>query len=737
MRMILKYLSFGTLGVVLLMLVFATVFEKFYGTDVVVQYVYTSPWVVAVWALLALSAFSYTIVCRLYKLLVTFGLHISLLVILAGALVTHISGMQGRVHMRVNDVALTAFVLADGGVERFPFAVSLQDFRLEYYQGTFAPMDYVSIIGIEDDADRIVGEVSMNNIFSYRGYRFYQSGYDADGKGVTLAISYDPCGIAVTYTGYLLLLVSMIGFFFVRATAFRLLLRRLSVGRGVALGALLLISADVCAGDVPRTLPRDVAGHFGDMYVYYNDRICPLQTLAKDFTVKLCGRSSYKGLTPEQVLMGWFFYYDEWKQEPMIKIKEKAVRNVLGIDGAFAALADFTSVNGYKLDDALQNSGNHSLRRAASAANEKFNLVSMVCTGSLLKLYPYRTDDSTPVWYSLADRLPSDMPDEQWAFVRNSMNYIAEKVAMKNFDEVVALVGKIRTYQQKEAGTALPSDLRFEAEKLYNEANYIRVLAMLCVSLGLVCFVVYCRRMVADVPRRPLIHGFMLFLLASLFVYLSFFMILRGYVSGHLPLSNGFETMVFMAWCSLLITLVAQRIFFMAVPFGLLLCGLTLLVAMMGDANPQITQLMPVLQSPLLSVHVAVIMVAYSLQAFAMLNGVTALVLRHSKGGGRKVEYLADVSRVMLYPAVFLLAVGIFVGAVWANVSWGRYWGWDPKEVWALITLLVYSLALHSGSLPCFRRPMFMHLFCIFAFLTVLITYFGVNFVLGGMHAYA
>jgi cytochrome c-type biogenesis protein CcsB len=226
--------------------------------------------------------------------------------------------------------------------------------------------------------------------------------------------------------------------------------------------------------------------------------------------------------------------------------------------------------------------------------------------------------------------------------------------------------------------------------------------------------------------------------LVGVLLYLTLQIALRWIVSGHVPLSNGFETMQFMAWCSALIALCAMRKFRMALPFGYLLCGFTRLVAMMGEASPRITQLMPVLQSPLLSIHVVVIMIAYSLLAFAMLNGVTAIALRYTKKDCKsEVEYLQVVSSIMLYPAVFLLAIGIFIGAVWANVSWGRYWGWDPKEVWALITMLVYSTALHGRSLSKLQEPMVFHWFTVVAFLTVLITYFGVNFLLGGVHSYA
>ena len=176
----------------------------------------------------------------------------------------------------------------------------------------------------------------------------------------------------------------------------------------------------------------------------------------------------------------------------------------------------------------------------------------------------------------------------------------------------------------------------------------------------------------------------------------------------------------------------------MALPFGFLICGFTMLVATMGESTPQITQLMPVLQSPLLSIHVMVIMVSYCLFAFTMLNGITAIILYISrKDSAAEIEYLQIVSRIIMYPAVFLLTIGIFVGAVWANVSWGRYWGWDTKEVWALITMLIYSATLHTSSLKFLQKPINFHIYCIFAFLPVLITYFGVNYLLGGMHSYA
>ena len=263
-------------------------------------------------------------------------------------------------------------------------------------------------------------------------------------------------------------------------------------------------------------------------------------------------------------------------------------------------------------------------------------------------------------------------------------------------------------------------------------------LAVASVVLGLFSFVYSVRCLMLRRRERRGVSRVLLVVLGLMVCWLADLMVLRGLVSGHLPMSNGHETMHLLALCAALLTLVFHRRLPLALPLGFLVCGLALVVSMLGERNPQVGQLMPVLASPLLSVHVAVIMVAYALLAFVMLNGVAALVLLAShRECEAQVERLQVVSSLLLYPAVFLLAAGIFIGAVWANVSWGRYWGWDPKEVWALVTMLVYALALHPASLPCFRRPLFFHVFSVVAFLCVLVTYFGVNFLLGGMHSYA
>lgn len=746
---LLKRTAFSLLGILLLILTIATILEKIYGTDFVNEYIYSSVPFVILWGVTAITSLLYIIKSKLHRQPVIFLLHLSLLFILAGAFTTWIYGEQGTMRVRQGEQQ-TSFTDSKGISHQLPFSITLNQFEIIYYKGTLAPMDFISHISVADkDCHRqIQGKVSMNHIFSYQHYRFYQSGYSEDNEGSVFSVSHDPYGIGITYAGYTLLLLSTVFFFFSPQSRFRQLLKSPLLHRSLTV-ILLLFAFSLNSNFLkanspsPKVLPREVAEHFGDLYNLYNNRICPLQTFARDFTIKLYGSSSYKGLTPEEVLTGWLFYYDSWKNEPIIRIKSNEARKLLEIEGNYARLKDYIStINEYKLEKMMNHirSGEQVTdKRGIEEADEKFNIINLVCTGAMMKIFPCRNiAGKTLEWYSQSDQLPQDMDNDKWVFIRKSMSYVNEMIVMKKYNDACLLLEKIKKYQQKECDGLLPADNKFKAEKIYNQFDYSKSVAMACICIGLICFIYYCHCMASQkrTSRKAII--ILNILLWIVFTYLSAAICLRGYVSNHLPLSNGFETMQFMAWCTLLLTFLLQRKFAMLLPFGFLLCGLTLMVSMLGESNPQITQLMPVLQSPLLSIHVVVIMIAYSLLAFIMLNGVTAVILHQSqKECKEQIERLQIISQIILYPAIFLLAIGIFIGAVWANVSWGRYWGWDPKEVWALITMLVYALALHPRSLPWFHRTMFFHVFCITAFITVLITYFGVNFLLGGMHSYA
>ena len=730
----LKFISFGGLIAMLVVLATATVVEKMGGTQVARDWFYDNMAFVVMWTVIGITGLIYVVMRKMWRRLPVLLLHLSMLTILAGAGITWFTAQRGKMQAPEGE-SVNVFTTTDGKRVTLPFSVTLHFFDIKTYPGTHAPMDFVSHIKV----DGVEGAVSMNKVFSHHGYRFYQSGYDAQWRGAVFTVVHDPWGIGVTYAGYALLLVGMIAVLIDHKTRFRQLLKHPALKRGTAVIALLITALSGMAEDqVPPTIPRKVADKMGDLYILHNDRICPFHSFACDFTAKLCGKNSYKGLTAEQVTAGWIFYYDQWVTQPMIKVKNGNVQHLLGIDGKWASLDDFyrTVSTGamQQAIDSLQAIDDQATIRALGESDERYQIANMVAAGTMIKLFPLNHNGQLE-WYSHGSLdIPHDIDDGKWLFLRNGMDYLYEKVAAQDWDGAIQFLNKLKQYQVKECGNLLPSNTKFEAEKLYYDMNCDRPLAMALATLGIILFLFTCRQVARSrrLPRWVRITAIVVLSLSL--VYLTAMLTLRWIVSGHVPMSNGFETMQFMAWATIIITLVLSRRSMLALPFGLLIAGLALMVASFGESNPQITQLMPVLASPLLSIHVAVIMVAYSLLAFLMLGGVMACILRRDSA---MVERLHVVGQILLYPAVFLLTAGVFIGAIWANVSWGTYWSWDPKEVWALITLIIYALPLHGQSMPLFKKPMFFHGYCIIAFMSVLITYFGVNFILGGMHSYA
>ena len=663
----------------------ATFVEQARGTAFVGEHVYHTAWFCTLWGVLAALTLVACLRRHLWRRVPLLLLHGSFLVILGGAFLTFMGGQQGVVHLEEGQ-ATDRFMLRDSGeLLPLPFTLRLDSFRVQCYPGTDAPEDYISYVrlSVPSGGER-AATVSMNRILTCEGYRFYQSSYDPDGRGSWLSVNHDPWGIGVTYAGYALLGLSMLWVLLGRGGEFRRLLRHPLLRKGGFLAVFLLLGTAVAVQAQGRKLPvlkQRQADSLAAVQVIYHDRVTPLNTLARDFVLKLTGRPTYKGLTPEQVLGGWLLHPEVWKDEPMIRIRSTALRRRLGLEGDFARLSDLFDGQTYRLqaywDASAGKAGDKlsPLEKAIVETDEKVGLILMLQNGTLIR------------------PLPTD-------------------------------------------GSVAPlSDVKVRAELLYNRIPFSQVLFMFNLSMGLLAFGLLLYKGTRRIPPagrafRAMERVFTCALWAALLFQAAGY-ILRWYIGGRIPLGNGYETMQFLALATLLLSGLFRRRFPFTLPFGFLLSGFALLVSWLGQMNPQITPLMPVLVSPWLSSHVSLIMMSYALFAFMMLNGVLALCLR------REALRLMLLSRLLLYPATFFLGAGIFLGAIWANVSWGHYWAWDPKEVWALVTFMVYGVAFHARSLRCFRRPVFFHVYMIAAFLTVLMTYFGVNYVLGGMHSYA
>ena len=680
-------------------------------------------------------------------------------------------------HVREGE-SVETFETKDGKVLELPFSVELEGFEVLYHSGTDAASDYSSRLRFTRNGSVLrEGEVRMNRILSCKGYRFYQTDYDSDEAGVTFTVSHDPVGIAVIYTGYALLLLGLLAFFFTdkrfkkffgnalrysSVIAILLCLEATAYATGNSVGGLPQAeNASVKGNQVkrgsasPKVLPENIAAEFGRLYVLYHGRICPLQTLASDFSAKLYGTSGVKGLTDEQVLTGWMFYGTSWRNIPM-----------------------------------------HNRKKAIDAMDKEAT-VKALYSGDLLKIYPLRDSTGRLGWYSQSDRLPEGTADEEWLFVRKSMDYIFELVVNREYSKLEESLGKLRRFQESKMGESLPPAYRIKAERAYNALPPLFPIAGTFLILGLVMLAVAMRRMVRDenngaissfvdkervtseesrkgptnlvddgrtVTKRWRLSGiFKIVGVAASFVFFLALTIVLGLLwvaSGHIPFSNGAETMLTIAWTAMLASVLSFRKFPIMLPFGIIVASLASLVSAMGNANPAVTQLMPVLSSPLLSIHVSLMMLSYTVLAIIMVNGICGLVasLRHTsvsepiegtvfdyrspaprqaQGASSASAKMARMSEALMYPALFLLGSGIIAGSIWANVSWGCYWNWDPKETWALITFLIASLGVHRTRLPFLMSPRAYHIYTLILSASVLFTYFGVNYLLGGMHSYA
>ena len=731
---------------------FATIIEKYEGTTFVGEHIYGAWWFVALWAVLTVAALAYMVEQRVYKRTAVMLLHLSFVVILAGALTTHLFARRGTVRLRTG-VPEIIYVDKDHKVEHLPFSLTLKEFRIINYPGTDAPLDYQSVI-LHGEKEVLV---SMNNIGYIEGYRLFQQSYDSDGNGVLLGISYDPYGIAITYLGYLMLLLGIIATLLSRKTQMRALYRK------AITGALLLMSISAHAVDsLQFTVDKDIAHRMGTINVLYNNRICPLNTVATDFVTKLSGNASWQGYSADEVFMSWMIYYSPWEKQKLIRVKSREIQQMLGIDSQWASYSDFLDAyHEYKLKDAIMGlkTGQSTIdRKALMDADEKFHLVEMFYHGQFIRMFPYSIKGVVN-WYSPGGQaLPREIPVKEQFFIKQSMDFLTESIVTGQRDRAFEIIAKIKLFQRDMIGDILPSKRATATEIFYNTLRSYKWPVFLALTLSLILCVISVLKVKNEELRiksydyhaaedfRPecnhnssflTLNSSLIILNSSLFIYISLQLGLRWWLSGHIPLSNGHETMLFMAWVLILLTFLLYRKFPIMMSFGPLIASFCLLVSMLAGSNSQLTPLMPVLQSPLLSVHVMTVMCAYAIFALQVLLGIQALLLMKKHQHTTQLDQITALSQLMLYPAVFLLTIGIFLGAVWANVSWGNYWSWDPKESWALITLMVYAVPLHKASLGIFRRPRFYHIYIVTAFLAVLITYFGVNYLLGGMHSYA
>ena len=742
---------------VLVCMAAATIVEKSQGTDYAHAHYYGAWWFILIWAVLAALGAFY-IIKRKVKCASTLALHLSFIIILAGALLTHISAKRGMIHLRIDQPTDTYMAQdEEQGMkeEKLPFSLCLKKFEAKMHDGTNAVADYSSKFTVIDGDDKSEGEVSMNNIYSHRSYRLYQSSYDEDGKGSVLAINADPYGIPVTYTGYALLFISLVWMLFDPKGGYRKLLKSPLLKKGALITALILsmgniqtLHAEPATGNLQNAvLPKETAEKFGELHILYNDRICPVQTFALDFCKKIYGARSYQGLTAEQVLSGWVFYGNTWANEPFIKIKSGEMKTAMNLPD-YASLNTFFNreMGGYTIGQYVQeyyNGQQDKFHQQAADIDGKIQIIMELREGVSLKVLPYTftknvkaTKDhpfikaGTTTWFSPVDKLPQAVEHQHALYIRNVFSLLNGDVKTGNTSRVNEFFVKMKKYQEVSSGNSLPTATQYKAERINNAFPFATILFMANLTLGFIALFYTIYRMTKKKEIKALNIALPILLGVS-FLALTFGLALRWIISGNVPMSNGYESMLTVAWFVMLISILMQLRIRIVMVFGFLISGFFLLVSHINQMDPAIGQMMPVLNSPLLSIHVSIIMMSYALLSLTFICGIMGICLR-SHG-----EELQALSRIFLYPALTTMGFGIFIGAIWANVSWGNYWSWDSKETWALITFMIYAVVVHTQSLSVFRKPLVYHIYITLAFMSIAMTYFGVNYFLTGMHSYA
>ena len=757
------------MGIYALGLASATFLEKYYGTAAAKAMIYYSPLFFLLQGLMALNFLAILFQRKglnrgRWGFLLT---HIALLVILAGAMVSHVIGEEGILHLREGECSDQLQIETDRGTLRYalPFEVELVRFTLTRYPGSASPSAYESELLVHVDGQTIPVRVSMNNVLDVKGYRFFQASYDPDEKGTVLSVNRDVEGRNITYTGYLLLLAGLLYSLFGSHTRFRQLARQLNKLGGKVLigivGCCCCLSAwaqtAVSAAPAEEIVLRQVvdpshAARFGRLPMQSPaGRMMPINTFSSELLRKLHKADRFGQLNGDQFLLSLLVMPEKWVHIPLIAFSNQALANYYELSTPACAYVELFDTNGhYKLQERLEAAyakmpaQRNAFDKDLIKLDEQINIFHQLIRYQWLPIFPLRGDPAHK-WYAPGEDL-SAFSGKDSLFVSQIMGWYLQEVReglktddWKKADEVLAMID---TYQQAQEEILDIRPAKMEAEIRYNQLDLFRQCKKGYLILGGLLLV--CAFAALFNPRRSLRYVMrgLIGLIIGVFLLHIYGMGMRWYIGGYAPWSNSYETMVYVAWATVCAGLFFLRKSTLTFALATLFGGVILFVSGLNWMDPQIGTLVPVLKSPWLMFHVAVIVGAYGFFGISCLIGLTNLVMmslsrqRTSQLVEMRIRELSLVSEMSLWVGLALMTVGTFLGAIWANESWGRYWGWDPKETWALITMIVYAIVTHLRMAKDGCSLWLFNLLSVIAFYSVLMTFLGVNYLLSGMHSY-
>ena len=672
-------------------------------------------------------------------------------------------------------------------IRELPFKIKLNDFIAEKYPGTETGYaSFMSKVTVEDEKP-FDYDIFMNHVLDHNGYRFFQSGFDEDEQGTKLSVSHDFWGKWITYIGYFMLFSGLLGIMFFGKTRFKDLTKSLGKVKAkkeklaaiFVLGCLLNTNAQeeknndhehspaplqeqVDSLIIASAVSKEHADKFGKLIIQDDGgRMKPINTFSSELLRKLSLDNGYLGLNSDQVFLSMMENPMLWSNTNIIAIDKKgkndSIRKVLNVpmDQRNAKLTDFFDVDGgsYKLApflrDATTAANPNKFQQDYKDAHIRLDLLNRALSRSIVKIFPLLDSDNNK-WisdleyrggqYHVSDSLYSN-------FIRNSIPYylMTLQKAKKSGDYADAdkLLDAFKKNQENHGKEVLPSDTKINIEVVYNKLNIFNLLYKSYAVIGLLFFFILIFQIFKDRSIWRVAVYFFKGTILILFLWHTAGLVLRWYISGHAPWSDAYESVIYVAWATLGMGLLFGRKSNLTIAAATFVTAMLLWIAHQNWVDPSISNLVPVLDSYWLMIHVSIIVGSYGPLTVGMILGISSLILimlTNKKNKARmeiNLKELVIINELVLTVGLVMLTIGNFLGGMWANESWGRYWGWDPKETWALISIMIYAFVIHMRLIPGLRGNWTFSFFSVVAFASIMMTYFGVNFYLVGLHSYA
>ena len=644
-----------------------------------------------------------------------------------------------------------------------PFKIQLNDFQLERYPGSNSPSSFASEVTLIDGDFEEDHRIYMNNVLDYQGYRFFQSSYDQDELGTVLSVNHDFWGTLTSYLGYFLMTLGMIATVFSKKTRFNSLRKKLRDidAKRITTVFLLFFTMNSFAIQtntvdsliLSSSIDASHADKFGMLVVQDNGgRMKPFSTYSSEILRKVLRKNSYLGLNANQVVLGMAQNPYLWQQAPIIKVNNEELQQELGINQKYTSFLSFFSFEAkYVLTEKVEKAyakkpaERSKYDKEVIAVDERVNVCYMLYNGSFFSFFPL-ADDLNNSWFSTYqtnDKFSGD--DSLFVFSIMPIYFSSIYQAQRDNDWTVAnnTLDAIKNYQLKFGADVYPSQTKLKIESAYNKYKVFNKLTSYYAIIGLIMIILLLQNVLKFRKWRLTIVkiGFY-FLIAGFFVH-TIGLIARWYISDHAPWSNAYESVIYIAWATLLAGFVFSKKSMMSMAATAVISALLLMVAALNWLDPEITNLVPVLDSYWLMIHVAIITASYGFLALGAILGfinLVLMILQNKINFARiknSVSELTYINEMSITIGLFMLSIGTFLGGIWANESWGRYWGWDPKETWAFASMLCYIFVLHLRFIPKLKSAFTFNFASLVAYGSIIMTYFGVNFYLSGLHSYA